>query len=75
MALRDWHGWQIGMLWGLGLGALWVIGRVADMMTRPLAGQSRGIGGQLALTGLTLVIVMVLLVITVRWLRARLLDE
>ena len=28
MALRDWHGWQIGTMWGIGIALAWLVGRL-----------------------------------------------
>ena len=28
MALRDWHGWHIGLLWALGIGVAWLVSRL-----------------------------------------------
>ena len=75
MALRDWHGWHIGMLWGVGVAFLWLLGRIGETMARAGGGQGAGIGPRIAITAATLLIVMILLVITVRWVRARLLDD
>jgi hypothetical protein len=70
MALRDWHGWHIGMLWGVGVAFLWLLGRIGETMSR-----AGGIGPRIAVTAVILLILVGLLVITIRWFRARLLDE
>ena len=28
MALRDWQGWHIGMLWGFGIAVAWLVSRL-----------------------------------------------
>ena len=28
MALRDWHGWHLGLLWALGIGIAWLVSRL-----------------------------------------------
>lgn len=76
MALRDWHGWQIGTMWGLGIGFLWLLGRLGDAMAGAgTPGRGSGIGPRIAVTVVILFVVVILLVVTLRWFRARLLDD
>ena len=36
MALRDWHGWQIGTMWGIGIALAWLVGRLGvSAVSRP----------------------------------------
>ena len=79
MALRDWHGWHIGILWGFGIAICWLVGRlgVAAVTEKPAdstAAQVTAGGAPLWTTAVTLVIVTLLLFITVRWVRGRILD-
>jgi hypothetical protein len=79
MALKDWHGWHIGIAWVLGIAIVWLAGRlgVAAVSGDAVAGSARVTGGGAPLwtTGVTLVIVTVLIIITVRWVRGRILDQ
>ena len=70
MALRDWHGWHIGMLWGVGVAFLWLLGRIGETMSG-----AGGIGSRIVVTAVILLILVGLLAITIRWFRARLLDD
>jgi hypothetical protein len=79
MALRDWYAWQIGVMWAIGIGLLWTLGRVSatiiDARSRTGIGGTPGASAPLWMTGVILLVVMVLLVVTIRWARARFLDE
>ena len=36
MALRDWHGWQIGVMWGIGIALAWLVSRLGvSAVSRP----------------------------------------
>ena len=86
MALRDWHGWQIGVLWAVGIAISWLVGRlgVAAVASTPMADSAQvaaGVappisagGAPLWTTVVTLLILALLLFITARWIRGRLLD-
>jgi uncharacterized membrane protein len=89
MALRDWHGKHIGMMWALGIGISWLVGRlgvaavsggaraaapVADSAQVAAAPQVSAGGAPLWTTGVVLVILTILLIITVRWVRGHILD-
>jgi hypothetical protein len=79
MALRDWHAWQIGILWAIGIALAWLTGRlgvaaVSSHGTAP-AGPVSGGGAPMWTTAVTLLILTVLLIITVRWVKGRLLDQ
>jgi hypothetical protein len=79
MALRDWHSWQIGVLWAIGIGITWVVGRlgvsaVSDDV-KAAGGQVTGGGAPLWTTVLTLLILTLLLIVTVRWVKGRILDD
>jgi hypothetical protein len=81
MALRDWHGWQIGIVWGFGIALAWLVSRLgvtAAVVPKAAEGGvpevSAG-GAPLWTTGVTLVIVTILIIVTIRWVRGRILDE
>ncbi len=79
MALRDWHGWQIGVFWGIGIAIMWLVGRIGATTVR---GQAVDGGGAITststpiwTTGVVLLILGVLIMVTVRWVRSRILDD
>ena len=86
MALRDWHGWQIGVLWAVGIAISWLVGRlgVAAVASVPAADSAQiaaGVappitagGAPLWTTAVTLVILALLLFITARWIRGQIFD-
>jgi len=85
MALRDWHGWQIGVAWALGIAIAWLVGRlgVAAVDSTPVADSAQiaagaapitAGGAPLWTTALTLLILALLLFITARWVRAQIFD-
>jgi hypothetical protein len=87
MALRDWRGWQIGVLWAVGIGITWLVGRlgVAAVDSAP-APDSAAIaagaapppisagGAPLWTTAVTVLILALLLFITARWIRGQIFD-
>ena len=96
MALRDWHGWQIAMLWGFGIAIAWLVSRLgiaavggeenhrvapgsaldsAIAATTGARAQVSGGGAPLWTTVVVLLIMTILLVITIRWVRANILDQ
>ena len=81
MALRDWHGWQIGIVWGFGIALAWLVSRLgvmAAVVPTPAEGAAPEVsagGAPLWTTAVTLLIVTILIVITIRWVRGRILDE
>ena len=85
MALRDWHGWQIGVAWAVGIAIAWLVGRlgVAAVASTPVADSAQiaaGVapipagGAPLWTTAVTLMILALLLFITARWVRAQIFD-
>ena len=86
MALRDWHGWQIGVLWAVGIAISWLVGRlgVAAVGATPVADSAQiaaGVappisagGAPLWTTAVTLLILALLLFITARWIRGQIFD-
>ena len=75
MALRDWYGWQIGTMWGIGVAMVWALGRVGATIVHARSRMGGAGRPPLWVTGVTVLIVMALLMVTVRWARARFLDE
>ncbi len=86
MALRDWHGWQIGTMWGIGIALAWLVGRLGVTAVRAVprvVGDSTVVegarvsagGAPLWTTGIVLLIVTILLIITVKWVKASILDQ
>jgi hypothetical protein len=101
MALRDWHGWQIGVMWGIGIALAWLVGRLGMVaVSRParssvdslradslvgdslvsdtvaaVAPQVTAGGAPLWTTGVVLLIVTILLIVTVRWVKGNILDQ
>ena len=79
MALRDWHGWHIGVMWGIGLGIAWLIGRVGVTVVSgeaaPGGGAVTGSTAPLWTTGLVLVLVTLLIIVTIRWVKGQILDD
>jgi hypothetical protein len=87
MPLRDWHGWQIGVLWAVGIGISWLVGRLgvaAVGAATPIADSAQiaaGVappisagGAPLWTTAVTLLILALLLFVTARWIRGRIFD-
>ena len=87
MALRDWHAWQIGTLWGIGIALAWVVGLLGetavsrvpvvsgDTASAAEAVQVTAGGAPLWTTGVVLVILTLLLVVTIRWVRGQIFDR
>ena len=82
MALRDWHSWQIGIVWGFGIALVWLVGRLGvTAVSTPAktadstAAQVTAGGAPMWTTLVTLLIVTILIIVTVRWVKGRILGE
>ena len=79
MALRDWHAWQIGVIWAIGIGITWLVGHLGVTAVTakgpPDSAHVSAGGAPLWTTGVTMLILAVLLIITIRWVRGRILDQ
>ena len=75
MALRDWSGWQVALLWLAGLLAAWLgVRRAGSTIAGRSTSGSGGLVGfslPLALLLALLVGVVALLLVTVLWFRSR----